>query len=124
MEMKIDALAGTLESSDVMVRIGPAAQPGIQLEIDSIVKQQFGAAIEQVVRETLAQLGVKQANVVVDDKGALECVLRARVQAAALRCARRNRPNYNGASYETTSQYVVHPWRQCRHVKHVIRLRR
>ena len=61
MEMKIDALAGTLESSDVMVRIGPAAQPGIQLEIDSIVKQQFGAAIEQVVRETLAQLGVKQA---------------------------------------------------------------
>ncbi len=73
-----------------MVRIGPAAQPGIQLEIDSIVKQQFGAAIEQVVRETLAQLGVKQANVVVDDKGALECVLRARVQAA--RCARRNRP--------------------------------
>lgn len=87
MEMKIDALAGTLESSDVMVRIGPAAQPGIQLEIDSIVKQQFGAAIEQVVRETLAQLGVKQANVVVDDKGALECVLRARVQAAALRAA-------------------------------------
>ncbi len=57
-----------------MVRIGPAAQPGIQLEIDSIVKQQFGAAIEQVVRETLAQLGVKQASVVVDDKGALECV--------------------------------------------------
>ena len=122
MEMKIDALAGTLESSDVMVRIGPTAQPGIQLEIDSIVKQQFGAAIEQVVRETLAQLGVKQANVVVDDKGALECVLRARVQAAA--CARRNRPNYNGASYETTSQYVVYPRRQCRHVKHVIRLRR
>jgi citrate lyase subunit gamma (acyl carrier protein) len=37
----------------------------------------FGAAIEQVVRETLAQLGVNQANVVVDDKGALECVLRA-----------------------------------------------
>jgi citrate lyase acyl carrier protein len=34
------------------------------LEIDSIVKQQFGAAIEQVVRETLAQLGVNQANVV------------------------------------------------------------
>jgi citrate lyase subunit beta/citryl-CoA lyase len=62
-------------------------EPGIQLEIDSIVKQQFGAAIEQVVRETLAQLGVTRANVVVDDKGALECVLKARVQAAALRAA-------------------------------------
>ena len=90
MEMKIDALAGTLESSDVMVRIGPATQPGIQLEIDSIVKQQFGDAIEQVVRETLTQLGVSQANVVLDDKGALECVLRARVQAAALRAAQQS----------------------------------
>lgn len=86
MEMMIDALAGTLESSDVMVRIGPANEPGIQLEIDSIVKQQFGAAIEQVVRETLAQLGVTRANVVVDDKG----VLKARVQAAALRAAQQS----------------------------------
>lgn len=82
-------LAGTLESSDVMVRIGPANEPGIQLEIDSIVKQQFGAAIEQVVRD-LAQLGVTRANVVVDDKGALECVLKARVQAAALRAAQQS----------------------------------
>jgi hypothetical protein len=51
MEMMIDALAGTLESSDVMVRIGPSSEPGIQLELDSIVKQQFGAAIERVVEK-------------------------------------------------------------------------
>jgi citrate lyase acyl carrier protein len=43
--------------------IGTVAPPA------ALVKQQFGAAIEQVVRETLAQLGVNQANVVVDDKG-------------------------------------------------------
>jgi len=96
MEMMIDALAGTLESSDVMVRIGPANEPGIQLEIDSIVKQQFGAAIERVVRETLTQLGVTRANVVVDDtKGALECVLKARVQAAALRAAQQSQPQWS-----------------------------
>ncbi|MBJ4295501.1 citrate lyase acyl carrier protein, partial [Salmonella enterica subsp. enterica serovar Typhimurium] len=49
--MKIikDALAGTLESSDVMIRIGPSSEPGIRLELESLVKQQFGAAIEQVV---------------------------------------------------------------------------
>jgi citrate lyase subunit gamma (acyl carrier protein) len=97
-------------------------QPGIQLEIDSIVKQQFGAAIERVVRETLTQLGVSRANVVVDDKGALECVLRLAFRPR--RCARRNSLNCNGASYETTSQYAVYPRRQCRHVKHLIRLRR
>ncbi|HAU6886038.1 TPA: [citrate (pro-3S)-lyase] ligase [Salmonella enterica subsp. enterica serovar Ball] len=79
--------AGTLASSDVMIRIGPSSEPGIRLELESLVKQQFGAAIEQVVRETLAKLGVERALVSVDDKGALECILRARVQAAALRAA-------------------------------------
>ena len=87
MEMMIDALAGTLESSDVMVRIGPSSESGIRLELESLVKQQFGAAIESVVRETLEKLGVERAQVSVDDKGALECILRARVQAAALRAA-------------------------------------
>ncbi|MEX9252759.1 citrate lyase acyl carrier protein [Pseudenterobacter timonensis] len=87
MEMKKEALAGTLESSDAMVRIGPSDEPGIQLELESLVKQQFGAAIEQVVRETLASLGVTRARVAIDDKGALDCILRARVQAAALRAA-------------------------------------
>jgi citrate lyase acyl carrier protein len=58
MEMIKDAMAGTLESSDVMVRIGPSSEPGIRLELDSIVKQQFGAAIETVVRETLGKLGL------------------------------------------------------------------
>lgn len=87
MEIIKDALAGTLESSDVMVRIGPSTEPGIHLELESLVKQQFGTAIERVVRETLAKLGVEQAQVSVDDKGALECILRARVQAAALRGA-------------------------------------
>lgn len=53
MEMMIDALAGTLESSDVMVRIGPANEPGIQLEIDSIVKQQFGAALRAAQQSQL-----------------------------------------------------------------------
>jgi citrate lyase subunit gamma (acyl carrier protein) len=87
MEIKKDALAGTLESSDAMVRIGPSAEPGIQLTLESLVKQQFGAAIEQVVLETLASMGVTRARVVIDDKGALDCVLRARVQAAVLRAA-------------------------------------
>lgn len=87
MEIIKDALAGTLESSDVMVRIGPCDEPGIHLELESLVKQQFGNAIERVTRETLAKLGVERTHVVIDDKGALECVLRARVQAAVMRAA-------------------------------------
>lgn len=34
MEIIKDALAGTLESSDVMVRIGPCDEPGIHLELE------------------------------------------------------------------------------------------
>lgn len=87
MEIKKDAMAGTLESSDAMVRIEPSDEPGIQLVLESLVKQQFGEAIERVVRETLAGMGVTRARVMVDDKGALDCILRARVQAAVLRAA-------------------------------------
>lgn len=115
--MKIikDALAGTLESSDVMIRIGPSSEPGIRLELESLVKQQFGAAIEQVVRETLAKLGVERALVSVDDKGAPECRRR--------RYALQNKRKFNGVRYETTSQYVVYPRRKCGHVEHLVCLR-
>ncbi|WP_268807390.1 hypothetical protein [Colwellia marinimaniae] len=40
-----------------------------------------------MVRATLTNMGVTDATVIVDDKGALDCVLRARVQAAAMRAA-------------------------------------
>lgn len=78
------ASAGTLESNDVFVEIEPWDQ-GLALTVESVVKEQFGGAIEQAVRETLAQCGVEQAQLRVVDQGALDCVLRARVETAVLR---------------------------------------
>jgi citrate lyase subunit gamma (acyl carrier protein) len=78
------ASAGTLESNDVFVEIEPWDQ-GLQLTLESLVKQQFGDAIERSVRETLAQCGVEQAKLSVVDQGALDCVLRARVETAVAR---------------------------------------
>lgn len=78
------ASAGTLESSDVFVEIEPAEQ-GIEIRLESVVKGQFGSAIEAVVREVLAQEGVENASVSVADRGALDCVIRARVETAILR---------------------------------------
>ncbi|GMA41095.1 hypothetical protein GCM10025883_31400 [Mobilicoccus caccae] len=40
-----------------------------------------------MVKETLAELGVDSGRIVVEDKGALDCTLRARVQAACLRAS-------------------------------------
>lgn len=78
------ATAGTLESSDVYVEIEPNAD-GIVLELESVVMEQFGDAIEAVVREVLEQCGVTEALVRIADRGALDCVIRARVETAVRR---------------------------------------
>lgn len=78
------AAAGTDEKSDAVVTVAPA-ENGLQLEIKSVVMNQFGAAIEASVREVLAEKGVENAVVTVSDRGALDCVLRARVETAVLR---------------------------------------
>ena len=78
------ATAGTDEKSDAVVTIAPGDN-GLQLEIKSVVMIQFGPAIESAVREVLTDMGVENAVVTVADRGALDCVLRARVETAVLR---------------------------------------
>ena len=80
------AVAGTLESSDALVEVSPA--PGVELEIESAVMAQFCDAIEKCVREVLAQFAVEGAAVRVTDRGALDCTIRARVEAAVKRAAK------------------------------------
>lgn len=75
--------AGTMESSDVLVEMEPA--DGLHIEIESAVYQQFGQAIEQTVRGVLREQGVENARVRLTDRGALECVIRARVETAIRR---------------------------------------
>ena len=84
MEITKRASAGTMESSDVYVEIEPA-DGGIQLQLESVVMNQFGDSIERSVREVLQEMSVENANVRIIDRGALDCVLRARVETAVLR---------------------------------------
>ncbi len=70
MEIKT-AMAGTLESGDIFIQIAP--------------NYQFGDQIKKVITETLQGLGIDQAEVKATDKGALDCTIRARVTAAAVR---------------------------------------
>ena len=84
MEIKRSAIAGTLESSDAQVLIEPAAE-GVEIDLVSSVMNQYGRQIRQVVLETLERLDIKNVHVSVTDKGALDCTLKARVEAAAFR---------------------------------------
>lgn len=84
MEIK-QAVAGTLESGDILVRIAPATTDGLSIDLESSVAAQFGGQIKALIQETLTELGVEAADVSAVDKGALDCTIRARVTAAAVR---------------------------------------
>lgn len=80
-----EAHAGTLESGDILIQIFPAEKAGLAIELDSSVALQFGKQIENVIRTTAEELRLDNALIRAFDKGALDCTIRARVQAAAAR---------------------------------------
>lgn len=79
--------AGTMESNDMYVMVMPNPQGGIELELESIVMKQFGEEIKRVIMETLENLNVKDALLRVQDKGALNYTIKARVETAVMRAA-------------------------------------
>lgn len=83
MDILKNASAGTLESSDAYVEVCPLDT--LKVEIESVVKEQFGEDIKKAVLDVLSELDVKNAFIKVTDRGALECVIRARVETAVLR---------------------------------------
>ena len=83
MEIVKLATAGTMESSDAYVEIEPAE--ALSVELESKVQEQFGDAFLAVVGEVLKENSVEKARVRVIDQGALECVIRARVETALIR---------------------------------------
>ena len=98
MQLIKTAVAGTMESGDIMVTIEPRDSGGVTLELSSSVMQQFGRQIEEMIRKTLAELGVEHAAVHAVDKGALDCTVRARVSAAAFRSAESTAYTWKGAT--------------------------
>ena len=84
--MKEKAWAGTMESSDIYVEVMPlAAGSGIDLEVNSVVYAQFGEAIEATILDTLKTLEIEDMKVIVNDRGAVDCTIKARVETAVRR---------------------------------------
>ena len=78
------AKAGTLESNDIYVMLMPGDN-GIEIELESIVEDQFGDDIREVIENRLKEMGVTSVVVKATDKGALDYTIRARVEAAVTR---------------------------------------
>lgn len=87
MLLKTTGIAGTLESSDIMITVQATEKDGIVVDLTSSVKRQFGRQIIEVIEKTAKELGVENALIKAVDKGALEYAIIARTKAAIYRAA-------------------------------------
>jgi len=53
------AKAGTLESNDILIMVMPNESGKVELELESIVMQQFGDVIEQVILHKVKEMRVE-----------------------------------------------------------------
>jgi len=86
MEILKPSVAGTMESSDIMITLEPGSG-GIEIELQSMVDKQFGRQIRSVITNTLSELQVENVKVIAVDKGALDCTIQARVKTAVFRAS-------------------------------------
>ena len=74
------AMAGTLESSDIMITLEPG-DGCVKIDLQSYYHDQ----IMDVLQHVLQQMQVDDANVRAVDHGALDCTIRARMTTAVKR---------------------------------------
>jgi citrate lyase subunit gamma (acyl carrier protein) len=88
MEIVKVGMAGTLESCDAAVVVGPlpAGREGLELDIQC-PDRRFAAHVTAAVEGALAEAGVTSAMVSVRDRSALDCTIRARVLTACGRAS-------------------------------------
>lgn len=80
------AQAGTMQSSDLMIFIQPAEE--LTVEIESTVKQQFEHLIREQIETVLQQNEVTSGTIRINDRGALDYAIIARLEAGLKRaCA-------------------------------------
>lgn len=85
MKVTKTATAGTLESSDLLVSVKPAS--GITIKVESDVIEQYGNNIKNIVNDKLEELNIKDVSIKIQDKGALDYAIIARLETALKRAS-------------------------------------
>ena len=73
-----------MESSDLLVKVAPSDNNAREVVIHSEVIKRVTKQITRVVSQTLDKLAVSEGSIVIENKGAFDCMIRARVQTAVL----------------------------------------
>ena len=84
MEIKETASAGTIEKCDCLVTVSKG-EGDIKINLSSKVLYQYGDSIINTILQTLKKLDVNNVTVDVEDMGAFEYVIVARLEAAIYR---------------------------------------
>lgn len=86
MKLLHTASAGTLESSDCVVTVSPSETFALDYRgANSVI---FAQRTETLVREILDKHSIAAAGVVIQDQGAIEITIKARLETALLRAAK------------------------------------
>lgn len=84
MKIKETASAGTIEKCDCLVTVSKG-EGDIKINLSSKVLYQYGDNIRNTILQTLKKLDVNDVTVDVEDMGAFEYVIVARLEAAIYR---------------------------------------
>ena len=84
MEIKETASAGTIEKCDCLVTVSKG-EGDIKINLSSKVLYQYGDSIRNTILQTLKKLYVNDLRVDVEDMGAFEYLIVARLEAAIYR---------------------------------------
>ena len=84
MEVKETASAGTIDKCDCLVTVSKG-EGDIKINLSSKVLYQYGDSIRNTILQTLKKLDVNDVTVDVEDMGAFEYVIVARLEAAIYR---------------------------------------
>ena len=84
MEIKETASAGTIEKCDCLLTVSKG-DGDIKINLSSKVLYQYGDSIRNTILQTLKKLDVNDVTVDVEDMGAFEYVIVARLEAAIYR---------------------------------------
>ncbi len=84
MIVKKTGRAGSVESNDILVLV-ETSDSGIEIELQSIVINQFGSQIKKTIEDTIKAMKIENVKVSAMDRGALDFVIKSRTETALLR---------------------------------------
>ena len=82
--IKTASVGNVDQNADCVITIEPGKN-GLELELQSLVAAQYGDAIKASTMDELKKYGIENAKLTIVDRGAIDCVLRARLEAVIKR---------------------------------------